>query len=256
MANTQTFDPAKAGFRVASGPITRKPRTPSSKPVPRPQYANAVWWSFGHGEPLEVTVVTRAVEDTVRALKRAARYLERTESTQSKKVEVRVQISVEPVLGEDGQPVKPAKSVVKFLGHEPFLLGRRISKVEADAREAGREAGEQAAADVIDAGKARHRRTTAGTRPTAKASLPRAVVRAVITRRSPCFPEGTGSRGFVVFPCSARHGNQEFRCDCYHTVHAVRSPYPLQKRWGVSTEISGVGSVGYGRVQGVHRRRG
>lgn len=201
MAQTQTFDPARAGFRVASGPITRKPRRPSDKPAPRPQYANAVWWSFTHGEPLEVTVSTRAVEDTVRALKRAARYLERTESTQGKKAEVRVQISVEQMVdAATGELAKPAKSVVKFLGHEPFLLGRRIAKVEADAREAGAEAGEQMAADVLAARRPKHRRTVAGTRATVKASLPDPVVRAVITRRSPCFPERTGSRGFVVFP--------------------------------------------------------
>lgn len=136
MASTVTdFDPTSAGLRVADSPITRKPRRPSSKPGPKPQYADAVWFSFQKGHPLEATVSPRSVEDTIRRLKAAARYLERVNDG----VEVRVQISVEPEMA-DGQPTK--KSVVKFLGHEPWVLGRRVAKVAAgngaqaaDARE-------------------------------------------------------------------------------------------------------------------------
>src|SRR6185312_13998777 len=117
MASTQTFDPAKAGFRVAETPITRKPRRPSTRAVKRPQYADAVWFSFQNSHALEATVPVRAVADTIRKLKTAARFLERTEGT-----EVRVQISVEEAKEQqvvDGEPVmvpvKPPKSVVKFL---------------------------------------------------------------------------------------------------------------------------------------------
>lgn len=186
MADTQTFDPVRAGFRVADGPIARKPRRPSSRPQPKPQYADSVWWSFNNDQPLEVSVPVRAVEDTVRKLKRAARYLERTKSTTGKKVEVRVQIGVET------DPDKPKNSVVKFLGHKPWALGRRVSKMEADAREAGADAGEQAAADHLARqvpAQPRHRRTTAATRATTgrhtKASLRDALVWAVITPRQP-----------------------------------------------------------------------
>jgi hypothetical protein len=172
-----------------------------------------VWYSFSNEHPLEVSVPVRSVEDTVRKLKRAARYLERTQSTQAKRVEVRVQIGVEPEMEPklvDGKPVMeggkpvmvpvhPPKSIVKFLGHEPWLLGRRISKMEADAREAG----VQAAEDVIAARPASHRRTTAGTRPVGrhtKASLPDALVWAVITQLRPPFSGSQSGAGVVVFP--------------------------------------------------------
>jgi len=169
----EQFEPASAGFRVADGPIARKPRRPSSKQAPKPEYASAVWYSFEHAHPLEVSVPVRAVEDTVRKLKRAARYLERVQTTRDSKVEVRVQIGVEP----DPDPAKPKHSLVKFLGHEPWLLGRRIAK-EAAAPAAPAPAG------------ARHRRTTAATRSSAgahrqKASLPGALVWPVISQQQP-----------------------------------------------------------------------
>lgn len=194
MATVTGFNPAAAGFRVSEGPIRRKARTPSTKPQPKPRYADAVWYSFDQDHPLEAVVPTRSVEDTVRALKRAARYLERTNG-----VEVRVQIGVEPVLdAETGEPAKPAKSTVKFLGHKPWLLGRRISKTVAEAREAGA----QAAEDIIAARApgAHRRRTTASTRGQhARASLPQPVVRAVITRPRPPYPPARGGAGVVVF---------------------------------------------------------
>lgn len=199
MASTETFDPALAGFRVASTPITRKPRTPSSKPVPRPQYADAVWYSFTHDHPLEVEVPVRAAEDTIRKLKQAARYLERTESTASKKVEVRVQISVEPLL-EDGQPVKPAKSVVKFLGHRPWELGRRVSKLAAE--QAAAEPAPEVPAPRPEPAR-KHRRTVAGTREGAhrrRSALRGALVGSVITRQQPSFPVFTPVRGLLCFP--------------------------------------------------------
>lgn len=193
MSTLTDFNPAAHGLRVADTPITRKPRRPSSKRTPRPQYANAVWWSFQNGDPLEAVVPTRSVEDTVRKLKAAARYLERTESKPGKPAEVRVQISVEPAPDEDG---KPKRSVVKFLGHKPFLLGRRVAKVASDAfaPEAA-----PAAPEPAQPAKGAHRRTTAGTRSTAshrkpKASLPGAVARAVITQTRPpqLIPEREG----------------------------------------------------------------
>jgi len=194
MASTQTFDPAKAGFRVADTPITRKPRRPSTRAVKRPQYADAVWFSFNQGHALEVTVPVRAVADTIRKLKTAARFLERTEQA-----EVRVQISVEEV---DDEPGKARHSLVKFLGHEPWLLGRRVSKVEAEAREAG----QQAAEDVIAArtdqpARPRHRRTTAGTRGShaRRTALRDPVVRAVITRSQPLRPVTCRMRGLRCF---------------------------------------------------------
>lgn len=188
MADTQTFDPAQHGFRVADEPIKRKQRTPSTKPVPKPKYADSVYWSFDNGRPLEAVVPTRSVEDTVRALKRAARYLERTH-----KVEVRVQVGVEPVLDEDGQPVKPAKSTVKFLGHAPWLLGRRIGKESAMVEPDVPEPTPAPAAP-------RHRRTTAATRGQhAKASLHRPMVRAVITRPRPPHPVANRDVGALVF---------------------------------------------------------
>lgn len=205
MAQTlETFDPAKAGFRVAEGPIARKPRRPSTRPAPKPKYADAVWYSFTNEHPLEVTVPVRAVEDTVRQLKRAARYLERTHGK-----EVRVQIGVEPVVEPkvvDGKPVvdrgepvmvpvHPAKSLVKFLGHEPWLLGRRIAKEAATPAESPAQPPPSVA---------KHRRTTAGTRSSAgqhraQASLPDALVWAVITSRQPSFPVSTRERGLLCF---------------------------------------------------------
>jgi len=135
MADTlTTFDPAKAGFRVAETPITRKPRTPSAKPGPKPKYADEVWFSYENGHALEAVVSPRSAADTVRRLKAAARYLER-----NKGVEVRVQISVEPEMADgpadgDGKPTKvpTGKSVVKFLGHEPWALGRRVAKLASE----------------------------------------------------------------------------------------------------------------------------
>lgn len=184
MAQTleQKFDPAEAGFRVATGPIQRRKRRPSTRPQPKPQYADAVWYSFENDHPLEVSVPVRSVEDTVRKLKRAARYLERTHSTPAKKVEVRVQIGVEP----DPDPAKPKHSLVKFLGHEPWMLGRRIAK-EAATPTPARPMG--------------HRRTTAATRSSqTKASLPAALVWAVITQQQPSFPVTTRERGLLCFP--------------------------------------------------------
>jgi hypothetical protein len=200
MANTQTFDPVASGFRLASAPITRKPRRPSTKPQPKPQYADAVWYSFQHDHPLEAEVPVRAVEDTIRKLKQAARYLERTHSTQAKKVEVRVQISVEE------SSVKPRHSVVKFLGHKPWMLGRRVSKAEADAREAGVEAAQDVSAarqdPVVPAPRqaGQHRRTVAGTRPShrRRSALSCALVWAVITWLQPRFPVCPGMRGCSV----------------------------------------------------------
>lgn len=187
MSTITEFDPAKAGFRVADGPIERKPRTPSSRPQPEPKYAKAVWFSFSEStedepRPLEMEVPTRATADVVRQLKQAARYLQRT-----KGVEVRVQIGVEPVMvqaKENGElvfekgkavmvPAKPAKSTVKFLGHPPWALGRRIAKLAAEAEP------EQPA----PATRPRHRRTAAVTRGGhRKASLrPGPPLRAVIS---------------------------------------------------------------------------
>jgi hypothetical protein len=200
MADTlTTFNPEAAGFRLA-GPITRKPRTPSSKPQPKPQYADAVLYSYEHKHPLEAEVPVRSVEDTVRKLKAAARYLERHDT---KGREFRVQVSVEPVLGEDKQPVKPARSTVKFLGHAPWVLGRRVAKVEAEAREAGAEAGEQAAEDAVAARQPKHRRTVAGHRPAShrrpKASLHGTLVGSVITATEPPLSHRQGRGGFGVF---------------------------------------------------------
>lgn len=158
MADTLTeFDPAKAGFRMADTPITRKARTPSAKPGPKPKYADAVWFSYQRGHALEAVVSPRSVAETIRKLKAAARYLERTHDD----VEVRVQISVEPELadgpaGDDGKPVQvpTGKSVVKFLGHEPWALGRRVAKL----------AGENGHAEP-DPEPERPRRTVAAHRP-------------------------------------------------------------------------------------------
>lgn len=206
MANTQTFNPEAAGFRVASEPIKRKPRTPSSRKQPRPQYADAVWYSFQHGHPLEVTVPVRAVADTIRKLKAAARYLERTEGK-----EVRVQAAAEPLLDEDGQPVKPAQSVVKFLGHEPWVLGRRVAKVAAEPE------------PPAPAVSGRHRRTVAGYREPAhrKASLRGSLVGSVITTVEPrcppwtagfrrCLPHCRAGLSTVVFPYPPRRWGGEF----------------------------------------------
>lgn len=236
MADTQTYDPVAAGFRVASGPIARKPRTPSSRPQPKPQYADSVWWSFSNDQPLEVSVPVRSVEDTVRKLKRAARYLERTKSTASKKVEVRVQIGVEP------DPDKPKNSTVKFLGHGPWALGRRIAKIEADAREAGTEAGEQAAAhvlaDQVPSQAPRHRRTTAGTRAVpapgrrSRASLPDALVWAVISQQQPSFPVSTRERGLLRFPPAHAEFLAIVSRSLLPSYPGGTMSSPLQKRWG------------------------
>lgn len=215
MATATNYDPVKAGFRVAD-PIKRKPRSAPSKPQPKPRYADSVWWSFSEGQPLEVTVPTRSVDDTVRLLKRSARYLER-----HRKVEVRVQISVEPVLDpETNEPVKPAKSVVKFLGHKPWLLGRRIAKEASEAPEVPQPPAPAPVPAPREAGQ--HRRRVAGTRPGpahAKSALHRALVGSVITpTRPPCPPAGWmwGSRSFCVVhmrtqtrvfaSCYRRHG--------------------------------------------------
>lgn len=185
MADTLTkFDPEAAGFRIAAAPITRKPRTPSSKPAPKPQYADAVLYSYEHEHPLEVEVPVRSVEDTIRKLKAAARYLERHDA---KHREFRVQVGVEPVLDDDGQPVKPARSTVKFLGHKPWVLGRRVAKVAAE--EAAAEPAPREAVPAPRAPAGQHRRTVAGRRQPAhrrvKASLQRALVGSVITATEP-----------------------------------------------------------------------
>ncbi len=219
---TQTdFNPAAHGLRVAE-PIRRKPRSPNSRATAKPKYADAVWFSFQHGEPLEVSVRPTAALDTVRQLKQAARYLERINSTGGKKTEVRVQTSIEPemepVIGEDGQvvlddhgkpvlqPAVPARSLVKFLGHEPFLLGRRVSMEKAklaeeaerprslDTDDTGRpdlrQVAHKTAAEVAGPGQHR-RRTVSGTRgqhrKTALRPVWRPVVRAVITPHTPQF---------------------------------------------------------------------
>ena len=176
MQNTlEEFVPTAHGVRVADTPITRKQRTPSSRKTPRPKYANAVWWSFQAGKPLEVEVRVKDAADTVRALKQAARYLDRTR----KDDEVRVQISVEPAMEAEGDTLVPKKgySLVKFLGHEPFLLGRRIAK----------EALDKADAEPESAAPASHRRRTpAATRAShRKTALRRGVARPVITPHSP-----------------------------------------------------------------------
>jgi hypothetical protein len=215
MATITEFKPEAHGLRVASTPITRKPRRPSTKPAPKPQYADAVWYSFTKSTPeqpvpLEVSVRVASVEDTIRKLKTAARYLERTHSKPGRKVEVRVQISVEPELGTDGQPVKPAKSLVKFLGHEPFMLGRRVSKERVMGVQ------EEAALDQVPA---RHRkRTVAGTRGGhRRTALPRAVAGSVITPDEPQFSRRgrTGARRVsgLVYPrvpgCVCRWSQRE-----------------------------------------------
>lgn len=234
MAQTlEQFDPVAAGFRVSTGPIQRKKRRASTRPQPKPKYADAVWYSFEHDHPLEVSVPVRSVEDTVRQLKRAARYLERTKSTQAKPVEVRVQISVEP----DPDPTKKNHSLVKFLGHKPWLLGRRISKVEADAREAG----VQAAEDVIAARPApRHRRTTAATRSTAghratgtKASLRDALVWPVISPQQPSFPVTTRERGLLCFPLVFKPGRARVSRSLLPSYPGCTMSSPLQRCGGV-----------------------
>lgn len=235
-----TFNPEAAGFRVATTPIVRKPRTPSPRPQPKPQYTDSVWWSFEHGQPLEVEVSTRAVEDTVRKLKRAARYLDRT-----RKPEVRVQISVEPVLDPvTKELVKPAKSVVKFLGHAPWALGRRVAKMEADARAAGQEAGEQAAEDAKAPVPApRHRRTTAGTRSTAahrrKASLPGALVWAVISPQQPSFPVSTRERGLLCFRLVTDEFSQASSRSLLWSFPGCTMSSPLQQRGGFGGQFPG-----------------
>lgn len=176
-----------SGIRVAATPIRRKKRRSSSRATPKPQYADAVWYSFQNGAPLEVPVRPTAVADTVRKLKRAARYLERTHGD-----EVRVQISVEEFTPEELaiDPKLANKSKVKFLGHAPFMLGRRISQARAADLGAEPEAPVPAAP--------RHRRTVAATRGShAKTALQHAVVRAVITADNPAPASGSG---VVVYP--------------------------------------------------------
>lgn len=150
---------------MSAEPIRRRARRPSSKAAPKPQYADAVWFSFTNGHPLEITVPTRSVEETIRKLKAAARYLERIRSADEPKVEVRVQIGVEPELETkevDGKKVQvPTKrSVVKFLGHEPWVLGRRVAKLAA---ENGHDQPEPE--PVRELATTRPRRTVAATRP-------------------------------------------------------------------------------------------
>lgn len=215
MADTQTFDPVAAGFRVADEPIKRRPRTPSSRAVPKPKYADAVWYSFQNSHPLEVTVPVKMAEDTVRQLKRAARYLERTHPGN----EVRVQISIEPMLGENNEPVKPPKSVVKFLGHAPWLLGRRIAK---EAAEQAQEAAKPAAK-----GGQHRRRTVAATRATArKASLRGALVRAVITWPRPPCPEWQDVGAVVFLARLAPVRDTSFSHHCLTITRAVRFSHP------------------------------
>lgn len=197
---TTEFNPAAHGLRVADEPIRRKPRSPNSRATPKPQYADAVWYSFQHGTPLEISVRVPAAADTVRKLKRAARYLERVHSAQGKKVEVRVQISVEA----DPDPGKPNHSLVKFLGHEPWLLGRRISmeKGHLGATEAYK------LADLPPEGGQHRKRSVSGVRgthrKTALRPVRRPVVRAVITPHTPQFARSftdPGERGGCgVFP--------------------------------------------------------
>lgn len=247
MGTLTSFDPAKAGFRVA-GPIRRKPRTPSTKAAPKPQYADAVWYSFQQGTPLEAKVRTGAVEDTVRRLKRAARYLERTH-----KVEVRVQISVEPVteqakdaegnlLFEGGEPVmvpvKPARSLVKFLGHEPYMLGRRISQARAqELAGSGVVVAEQEVTvnstdllgrpnDVTVTDRPKHRRTVAGTRAQhAKSALQHALVWPVITAGESLIPVVRDSSFFLVRSCCEvvmEPIDSPYLCELYHGRFSTR----------------------------------
>ena len=205
MQTLKEFNPAAHGLRVAGTPITRKPRTPSSKSAPKPKYADAVWFSFQQAEPLELEVRLASVEDTIRKLKQAARYLDRTHGP---KTEVRVQISVEPVLepllkdgeivyGDDGKivmvPVKPAKSVVKFLGHAPYLLGRRVSMAAATGGPAPDEDGRPdlrhvAKQEYPELAPGQHRKRTVAGPAHRKSALRRAVVRAVITPEALSFP--------------------------------------------------------------------
>ena len=185
MAALTEFNPEAHGMRVA-GEIRRKPRSPSARKAPKPPFADAVWWSFEQGKPLEVTVKTSGAADTVRALKRAARYDER----EHKGTEVRVQISVDAALDNDGQPRK-GWSVVKFLGHEPFILGRRVTmeRLKADQPEP---------APPAPAG--HRRRTVARTRGQhAKTALPHPVDGPVITPGDPSFLLTRGKLGSSRF---------------------------------------------------------
>ncbi len=181
MGTLTGFNPEAAGFRVAT-PIKRRKRRASSRATPKPQYADAVLYSFRNSTPLEVSVRTSAVEDTIRRLKRAARYQERTTGE-----EVRVQISVEEFTPEELEADAKLrnKSRVKFLGHAPYMLGRRISKAKAE--ELGAEP--EAPAPVVPV--AKHRRTVAagrGQHAARKTALRHAVVWAVITAGNPRSP--------------------------------------------------------------------
>ncbi len=177
-----------SGIRVAATPIRRRKRRPSSRATPKPQYADAVLYSFQHQTFLEVSVRTTAVEDTVRRLKRAARYQERQTGN-----EVRVQISVEAYTPEqiEADPKLKNKSLVKFLGHAPWELGRRVAKARAEAEP-------EPATEVKPAEPGRHRRTVAKRRGQ-HAALCNAMVRAVITRAATLVhPPGEGSLFFLV----------------------------------------------------------
>lgn len=209
MTQTKEFNPADAGFRVPSDTaMHRKQRTPSAREAPKPKYADAVQYSFEHDHPLEVEVPVRSVEDAIRELKRAARYLDRNTDK-----EVRVQVTVEPVMVEqDGNmvPAKPARSVLKFLGHKPYPLGRRIAKLAAVEDEPGQDEQPEVPAP--------RKRTVAATRTGGKskgshrkASLRNPVVRAVITVDcDPPYPPGwRGDRSrFCVSLCRSENSGR------------------------------------------------
>jgi hypothetical protein len=230
MQTLTDFDPSAQGFRVAT-PITRKARRQSTRSSAAPKYSSAVWWSFQNSKPLEITVKVGSVEDTVRALKRAARYLERTHSKPGSKVEVRVQIAVEQAMEDvDGVLVpRTGYSVAKFLGHKPFLLGRRVSKDRAGIGPATPAATEPAS----------HRRTVAATRATAshrKTALRDPVVRAVITSCSPrCLVSGHGGCG-VSGPCiPLESGSFD---GCYIVRKPIDFPYlPILSGGAVRQEV-------------------
>lgn len=118
-----TFQPE---IRPAARPIERKRRV-QTRPAPKPQFADAVWKSFETGTEQDMLhVPADKYDDIVRSLKRAARYLDRTRD-----VEVRVQVGKpEPETNHPDYPEldHPGHVVVKFLGHRPRLLGRRIAK--------------------------------------------------------------------------------------------------------------------------------
>ena len=235
----EDYVPTAHGVRVAGTPITRKQRSPSSRQVPRPKYANAVWWSFQNDKPLEVEVRVKDAADTVRALKTAARYLERNHPGN----EVRVQISVESATEVDpsgatevvnGAVVpkmvpKKGYSLVKFLGHEPFLLGRRIAKVALDNGDAG---------ESKPAAPASHRRRTpVATRAShRRTALRRGVARPVITPHSPRMLSFR-QRGLWRFPVvsgSCIPLEPGSFGGCYFVRKTIDFPYSLPLPWGDS----------------------